>query len=460
VSLRTRLTLLAAAAVAAAIALASVAAFLITRAELRRQGDTTLVSISRRAAELESFPPERLGRRPSDLRQRLRLPTFGVQIVRGDGTVQPLLVLDQDVAIPVEEVDRAVARRERGATLSDRRSAGVHLRVMTTPIRGASPVALQVARSLTEEDRTLARLGLILGLVAVAGVLGSAALGLVVARAGLAPVDRLTDRAEYIARTQDLGALIDVRGHDEIARLGRSLNAMLTALDGSRRQQRQLVADASHELRTPLTSLRTNIELLVRSDSHPERTLSPGDRRALLADLTAQLAELGKLVADLVDLARDEVDDEQPVEVQLADLVARAVERARLRAPGVRFAVALEPAVVRGRPRLLERAVTNVLDNAAKWSPPGAVVEVSLAAGVLVVRDHGPGIAAEDLPFVFDRFYRAPAARHLPGSGLGLAIVREAVKAHGGSASATPAPGGGTKVRLRLPTIPADATTR
>lgn len=455
-SLRARLTLLAAAAVAAAVALASVAAFLITRAELRHQADVSLVRVARGLSSVPEQLRRLLSERPTDNELDQRLPMFGAQWIQRDGSARPFA----GQAIPVDDLDRAVARGERGTVLRDRRAGEVHLRVITVPVQGADSGALQLARPLTEEDRTLGRLALVLGLVAVAGVVGSAMLGLVVARAGLAPVDRLTDRAEYVARTQDLGALIQVRGSDEVARLAGSFNAMLTALEESRRRQRRLVADAGHELRTPLTSLRSNIELLVHADLHPERTLSARDRRALLADLSAQLRELTELVADLVDAARDEVADDRVEDVQLADLVAGGVERARLRAPTVRFDVDLQPAVVRGRRQLLERAVTNVLDNATKWSPKGGTVEVWLRGGELAVRDHGPGIAAEDLPFVFDRFYRAPAARHLPGSGLGLAIVREAVEAHGGTVSVASAPDGGTTVCLRLPTSPPIAAAR
>jgi len=446
VTLRGRLTLLAAAAVAAAIAAASVAAFLITRAELRQQVDTSLVSVAQGFSGLSRLPHGNLSE------QDQRLPTIAAQRILPGGSAQPVA----GRAIPVDQVDRAVARGERGMVLRDRWAGGIHLRVITAPARGAAKGAWQFGRPLIEQDRTLAQLALVLGLVAVAGVLVSALLGLAVARAGLAPVDRLTNRAEYVARTQDLGALIQVRGNDEIARLARSLNAMLTALDDSRRRQRRLVTDAGHELRTPLTSLRTNIELLVHSSLHPERTLPTHDRRALLADLSAQLHELTGLVADLIDAARDEAGGEVE-DIQLADLVAGTVERARLRAPTVCFDADLQPAAVRARRQLLERAVTNVLDNAAKWSPKDGTVEVWLRGGELTVRDHGPGIAAEDLPFVFDRFYRAPAARHMPGSGLGLAIVRETVESHGGTVSATPAPGGGTLVRLRLPASPAAA---
>jgi two-component system sensor histidine kinase MprB len=455
VTLRARLALLVAAAVAAAVAVASVAAFLITRAELRDQVDQSLLRFTRIPDQAAGIPDQAARRRLRDLEQLcvagpVQSPVpelFSLQFLRRDGTTCRLVT--GGTAVPVGSRALQVARGERGTLLEDAETDGVHLRVLTAP-RGDDG-AVQLARPLTEVDRTTAGLGLLLGLVAMAGVAISALLGLAVARAGLAPVDRLTANAEHVARTQDLRALIEVRGRDEIARLAGSINAMLTALDASRRRQRQLVADASHELRTPLTSLRTNIELLVRADAHPERALPARDRSALLADLTGQLQELSGLLGDLLELARDEVPEEEVTEVRLDDLVGREVERARRGAPGVRFEVALEPTRLAGRRRSLERAVGNVLDNAVKWSPPGGVVEVSLADGELRVRDHGPGVPPEDLPLVFERFYRASSARHLPGSGLGLAIVREAVEAHGGTASLDSAPGKGTAVVLRLP---------
>jgi two-component system, OmpR family, sensor histidine kinase MprB len=455
VTLRARLALLVAAAVAAAVAVASVAAFLITRAELRDQVDQSLLRFTRIPDQAAGIPDQAARRRLRDLEQLcvagpVQSPVpelFSLQFLRRDGTTCRLVT--GGTAVPVGSRALQVARGERGTLLEDAETDGVHLRVLTAP-RGDDG-AVQLARPLTEVDRTTAGLGLLLGLVAMAGVAISALLGLAVARAGLAPVDRLTANAEHVARTQDLRALIEVRGRDEIARLAGSINAMLTALDASRRRQRQLVADASHELRTPLTSLRTNIELLVRADAHPERALPARDRSALLADLTGQLQELSGLLGDLLELARDEVPEEEVTEVRLDDLVGREVERARRGAPGVRFEVALEPTRLAGRRRSLERAVGNVLDNAVKWSPPGGVVEVSLADGELQVHDHGPGVQPEDLPLVFDRFYRASSARHLPGSGLGLAIVREAVEAHGGTASLDSAPDEGTVVLLRLP---------
>jgi two-component system sensor histidine kinase MprB len=311
---------------------------------------------------------------------------------------------------------------------------------------------VQLTRSLAEVDRNLADLRLRLILAGLGGVALAAALGLLVSRSALRPVRRLTEAAEHVAETQDLSASIEVHGRDEVARLATSFNEMLDALNLSRVQQRQLVADAGHELRTPLTSLRTNIEVLAGQDLMPA-----GDRELLLADAVAQLEELTVLVGDLVELAREDhaLGEDQMTDVRLDDVVERAVDRARLHAPELQIRIRENvPAVTHGNRALLERAVSNILDNACKWSPPAGEVEVSLADGQLSVRDHGPGIEAEDLPHVFDRFYRAPTARAMPGSGLGLAIVRNAAVVHGGTVTADAAPGGGTIMRLRLPIAP------
>ena len=311
--------------------------------------------------------------------------------------------------------------------------------------------ALVIAHPLTDINRTLADLRLILLLVGLSGVAVAMGLGYGAARAMIRPVGRLTATAEHVAVTQDLGARIPEEGDDELGRLARSFNAMLGALESSRQQQAQLVADAGHELRTPLTSLRTNIEVLMRTPDLPN-----ADRDELLGDVRAQLEELTTLVGDLVDMARDDEQLAEPVAVRLDEIVERAVERARRRATTLNFVVHLDQGSVRAQPALLERAVLNVLDNAAKWSPPGGQVEVTLRRGatwVLEVRDHGPGIAPEDLPRVFDRFYRAPTARSMPGSGLGLAIVRHAVQSHGGSVSVQLPAGGGTLLHIELPVL-------
>jgi two-component system sensor histidine kinase MprB len=220
---------------------------------------------------------------------------------------------------------------------------------------------------------------------------------------------------------------------------------MLGALEESTNAQRQLVADASHELRTPLTSLRTNFEVLMS-----DRELDPDERRRLLDDVVEQIGEMTALIAELIELARGDQLPGEPEDVRLDLLAAGAVERVRRDRPGVTFNTELRESVVRGVPASLERAIGNVLDNAAKWSPPGAEVDVGVVDGTVTVRDQGPGIADEDLPHVFDRFYRSSSARTLPGSGLGLAIVRQVAEAHGGSVVAERAEGGGTLITLRL----------
>jgi two-component system, OmpR family, sensor histidine kinase MprB len=220
---------------------------------------------------------------------------------------------------------------------------------------------------------------------------------------------------------------------------------MLGALEESQRKQRQLVADASHELRTPLTSLRTNIEVLAS-----ERRLPAAERKRLLSDVVEQLTEMTTLIAELIELARAGERRVEPEDVRLDLLAGDAVERARRNRPQVTFKTELEESLVNGVPESIERAVANLLDNAAKWSPPGGEVDVTVRGATISVRDHGPGIDDADLPYVFDRFYRAASARGMPGSGLGLAIVRQVADAHGGDVIAERADGGGTRITLRL----------
>jgi two-component system sensor histidine kinase MprB len=265
-------------------------------------------------------------------------------------------------------------------------------------------------------------------------------------------VRRLTETAERVSETGDLSERIEVEGRDELSRLAGSFNAMLAALEDSNRAQRQLVADASHELRTPLTSLRTNIEVLAS-----DRALPAEERGRLLSDVVEQLGEMTTLIAELIELARAEEQTLQAEDVRLDLLAADAVERARRNRPGVAFTTRFDETVVRGVPGTIERAISNLLDNAAKWSPPGAEVEVEVREDRVTVRDHGPGIADEDLPYVFDRFYRARSARGMPGSGLGLAIVRQVAEAHGGGVVAERAEGGGTRIVLTLGRAPVAA---
>jgi len=238
---------------------------------------------------------------------------------------------------------------------------------------------------------------------------------------------------------------VAVTSRDELGRLGASFDAMLAALESSLRAQRQLVADASHELRTPLTSLRTNLELLARGQPTDEL-----ERQQMLRDLVSQMERLSTLVSDLIDLARDE-ETALPVEdVRLDSVVVDAIEDISQRYDSVRFTLQSMPSTVRGVRSRVARAVTNLLDNAAKWSPRDGVIEVTVGESEVVVRDHGPGIAAGDASRVFDRFWRAANARHLPGSGLGLAIVRDVAEAHGGSVVLERPADGGARFRLRL----------
>jgi two-component system sensor histidine kinase MprB len=317
-------------------------------------------------------------------------------------------------------------------------------------VRAGAGTALVLVQSMESNQDALERLKVILLVSSIAGVAAAGVAGWAVAANGLRPVRRLTAATERVARTAELTP-IEVTGRDELARLTTSFNAMLQALDASQERQRQLVADAGHELRTPLTSLRTNIELIGQAADNTERHLTDEQRHEIMGDVRAQLEELTTLVGDLVELARDEPLSRDPEPLDLADVVTQAVDRVRLRAQEVEVEVDLTPWMVIGEPQLLERAITNLLDNAAKWSPPGGTIRVTLREGRVTITDEGPGIAAEDLPHIFDRFYRSSEARTLPGSGLGLSIVKRAAERHGGTVEVSSPPDGGTVFTLTLP---------
>lgn len=454
--LRSRLALLTAATVALAVAAVAVVCWFLVRGELLAALDDSLrdsagvppqlVVDQLESGRCRSSPPRDQTPRPNPFDTTVQVVdrAGGHCVILGR---QPLAVTDADTAVA------SGARAEAVHSVED--SDGTAYRVLTRPARGLD-VAVSVARPLSEVTAPLNTLALFLGLVAAAGVLGAAGAGVALARAGLRPVDRLTEVVEHIARTEDLDTRIPVEGDDEIARLSRSFNAMTAALASSRELQQQLIADAGHELRTPLTSLRTNIELLERS-AGTGRPLSPEDHRELLASVTAQLGELASLIGDLQELSRpDLAAGGVPATVDFHETVRRAVQRVRPRGPGLRVQVReLSPWYVRGEPALLERAVVNLLDNAVKFGAAGGSVEVSLSAsGTLRIRDHGPGVSQEEARHVFDRFWRAPGARGLPGSGLGLSIVARAVRQSGGEVALRPAEGGGTEAVLTLPGAP------
>ncbi|HEX5467934.1 MAG TPA: HAMP domain-containing sensor histidine kinase [Gaiellaceae bacterium] len=440
-SFRGRLALATAAAVALAVVLASAAVYLVVRNQLRSTVDSALEA---RAHDLQQVPLRAF--RVGDEAFLEPTPALGgasgyVQVVSSSGaTIRPPR---ENVELPVSEDVLAVTQGHSDGYLSDAHVAGVHLRVVTVPY--STGFAIQIARPLTEVDHSLARIRNYLLLIAAAGIALAAGLGLVVARTALAPVRRLTGATESVRKTGDLSERIEASGSDELSRLAASFNTMLSALEDSTRAQRQLVGDASHELRTPLTSLRTNVEVLAGG-----RDLPPDERQRLLGDVVEQLDEMTTLVGELSELARGELEPGEAEDARLDLLAADAVERTRRNRPGIVIETDLEESVVHGVPASIERAIANLLDNAAKWSPAGGRVELRVRDSEVSVRDHGPGIDESDLPYVFDRFYRASSARGLPGSGLGLAIVRQVADSHGGVVVAEAAEGGGTRMRLRL----------
>ncbi|MBV9661222.1 MAG: HAMP domain-containing protein [Acidimicrobiales bacterium] len=452
-SFRTRLGTFTALAVGLTVAMASLAAYFVVHHQLYTQVDSALTSDMASAPQLSGD----LGQiNPTRLANFLRQSNGGfVQVLSPDGTVVFSSLVSPPLRVgPAEGSLANLAVAERAYRFDTGYFDGVRYRLITQGggyVYQGSPAALQIGRPLTDVNHTLATLRLILWLVTLGGIAAAIALGYIIGRTTIRPVERLTAAAEHVAATQNLDSTITEEGDDELTRLARAFNSMLVALAASRQQQAQLISDAGHELRTPLTSLRTNFEVLMRMRDLPE-----ADRSELARDVEAQLEELTNLIGDVVDLARQEEKQPEPIEVRLDAIVERAVERARRRAPALTFETHITPGSVRAQPALLERAVLNVLDNAAKWSPPGATVEVWLQRGAwwsLDIHDHGPGIAPEDLPHVFDRFYRAPTARSMPGSGLGLAIVHQVITNHGGTVSASVPPEGGTLVHIELPIV-------
>ena len=457
-SLRARLVLVATAAVAVAVVLASVVVYFLVRNELQRQVDRSLQA---EAAEIDKVPHFLATLyAPKVYALDVRGPLFGgyFQLVDQQRRVYiPETFITPTPRLPVTDRVQAVAKGKSAAFYYDTRLQGQDTRVFTRPTGpvgvppgapgGGTPVpyAIQVVADLSGVDHELSTIRLWLFLVALGGVAVASGSGFLVARAALRPVRKLSDTAEHVRLTRDLSQRIVVEGNDELSRLALTFNAMLESLDEAAQRQQQLVQDASHELRTPLTSLRTNIEVLARGDALP-----PEDREQLLRDVVAQLGEMTALVGELTELARGEDHTSSLEDVRLDLLTQDAIRRATRNHPDVPIQAELAPASMVGTPATLERAIANLLDNAAKWSPAGSPVEVRLSGGELTVRDHGPGIADADLPHIFERFYRATSARSMPGSGLGLAIVQQVAEAHGGTITAEQAPGGGTLMRLQL----------
>ena len=434
-SLALRVALLTTAAVAVTLAAVSAVVFVTVRAEFQSSLDDAMLRRAN-AAVTSGYTPTT---------EELDVVGTKIYVVRGG---QIFSRRGDEATLPLNsheiEVSIGQTKHSRRTTQID----GEPYRVIA--VRAGDGQALVLAQPMESVTRALERLKVILLTASAAGIVLAGGAGWVVATNGLRPVRRLTAATERVARTAEMHP-ITVSGHDELARLTTSFNQMLLALAASQDRQRQLVADAGHELRTPLTSLRTNIELLGQAAENPDRQLTAAQRTEIMDDVRAQLQELTTLVGDLVELARDEPMARDPEQLDLADTLASALDRVKPRAPGLTFDVEAESWTTIGEPPLLERAITNLLDNAAKWSPDGGTVTVRLADGVLTVADEGPGIAEADLPHVFDRFYRSSEARTLPGSGLGLAIVRRAAERHGGTVTAAAPPHGGSLFAMTLP---------
>lgn len=491
-SLRARLAMLTSAAVACAVVIGAIVTYGVVHDLLYQQVDDSLRS---RVAELTSLPvgfgagatsgsnqiqildPSQSSLPPTCTTTRIPSPSASPActpktkpgIATGSGgqviaigvpvtalgaagsytqfvTTQGATVLSpgENQPLPVTPTDIAVANGQAGITLRTDTVNGTPVRIATAQMTGG--LAVMVARPLDETESVLANLRQLLFLIGVAGVVLAAGLGVLVARATMRPVRRLIAATDHVAGTRDLTRRIHVKGGSELDHLAMSFNRMLEALERSETVQRQLVADASHELRTPLTSLRTNIEVL----AHDRRMPAP-DRKRLLASVVGQLERLTDLVTGLIDLARGSEPVDAQADIALEDVVDLVVGNARDHWPKLTFAVITDGSTVHGDAALLERAVGNLVDNAAKWSPAGGTVDVSVEHGEVRVRDHGPGVAAAERGRVFDRFWRSPTARQMPGSGLGLAIVRQVAQAHNGEVTVEAADGGGALFMMRLP---------
>ena len=446
-SLRARLITGTASLLAIAVGAGLLAAYFTVRNQLDHQLD---VSLQTRAAPLIAIRRGKPKAPLSGLHPKSTAPAIGganayIEFVQANGTI--VLPHGETAKLPTFEA-RAVAAGRHPAFFTEATVSGIHIRIYTTRLR--SDAALEVALPLTDTDHVLARLKLLFLLISLLAITAAAGAALLLSKTLLRPVRQLTDYAERIATTGDLAQRPDESRSDELGRLAVAFNAMLDALATSVNAQRQLVADASHELRTPLTTARTNLEVIELHDDIP----AP-QRRRILSEALDELKEMTNLIDELVDLARGEA---QPLEKQNTrlDLIADEVVSLAARRTGREFQTTLAPTTVRGSPPALARAISNLIDNALKWGPLDQPVHVSVDGGAVGVRDHGPGIAPEDLPHVFDRFYRAAAARTLPGSGLGLAIVQQIAEAHNGTVTVEASNHEGSLFTLRIPTLPID----
>ena len=434
-------------AVAIAVLLAAGSAFIVARHALVSSTDDTLLQAARTTLSRPFIDTNDSG------------GTLA-QVVSADGTI---IAQSPAGKLPIDSLVRSIAKGGHEQAFTTASIDGTSFRELVVPVQtgirvggehlpvvGTTPGALQLFVPLGGVDHQLSELGITLLLVALAGIIIAAVLGLLVARTALRPLNSVTDAIETLAETTDMTLRLDEGRSDELGRLRTAFNSLFAALERSDDQQRQLVLDASHELRTPLTSLRTNTEIMRKVDALDAET-----REQIIADMLTQIGELTTLIRDLTELARGESQVAPATRFRLDELVDElvAIDATHGRTRSIEITSDLAECWVNAHRERLSRAIGNLLDNAIKWSPDGGTVHVTVEAGVITVADQGPGVAPEDMPKIFDRFYRAPAARSLPGSGLGLAIVAQVASEEGGSVAVAAADGGGTLMRLEIPTV-------
>ena len=439
-SLRARVAIAVGAVVFGALALVAAVVYPAVGANLRGQDDASLVQVASNAQTIAAKLKQ-----AHTVGQLVPFGSTQLQILP-DATAGPV-----NGFVSVTGHDVQVANGKAKPYFQDEAYGNVVYRIYTMQFPDQPGELVRVARPASDATSTQTSLGWLLAALVPAAAIGAAVLARLAAGRVLRPVGRLTETVERIRATGDLSAPIETPGQDEISRLGQAFAAMTAALDESAGAQRRLVADASHELRTPLTSLITNLELLAERPDDPSVP-------ALAAAALAEAGELRVLINDLVELARDGQASSHIEDVRLDLVTERVAARAAGRAPGLRYELDFRPTLVRGDPDALERAIGNLVDNALKWSPPDGRIRISAAGGTVEVSDDGPGIPADDLPYIFDRFYRSAKARALPGSGLGLAIVRRIADMHHGTVEAIPLQQG-VKFRISVPETAADPPT-
>jgi two-component system, OmpR family, sensor histidine kinase MprB len=437
-TLRNRLAAAAAVGVLIVVAAVSTVLYFSYAASVHSRVDATLIDAAQQASSVAQKVKQTA--KSADFDQPVTVGSVELQLFMG-----PVTLGQPTQSGPLGKNDIGVAEQGDQPYFADAHIHGEEFRVYTAPIPGDQGGLIRASRAADADDGALRNAALLLaGLTVAAAAVTYGAARLTAGRI-LRPIADLTAAAEHVTQTRDLTARIrpervsDETGQDEVGRLSSSFDTMLAALHESVTAQRQLVADASHELRTPLTSLTTNLDLLEDGDG-----LADPQAPALVRAAREQAGELGQLITDLLDLARYRESAPHRETVRLDLLTDQAVRRISKRAPGAVIHTEFQPCLVHVDADAVDHAVSNLVDNALKWSPPGAAVRVAVKDGRINVSDHGPGIAGEDLPRIFERFYRAPGARGMPGAGLGLAIVGSVAQANKGTVDVRTGPDGST----------------